>query len=463
MPNSLALGIDKQGYPGKIVVYGGMMNDISRRDFIKYCGVGALGLVLKPSLIYGKIPGGQRASDVIQCFDENATSGSTINEQVAQSMMDASIKRLTGINDLGEAWKSVFPGITENSVISIKVNAINNYLPTHPEFVNCIVNGLAQMQFGSNFFRKNNVIIWDRTDSDLHSGGYTIYDGSDPNTARCFGTSHTGVGYNYSMPFDVDDVTSYPSRILTDMTDYLINAAVLKDHNGAQVTLTMKNHYGSVNNPGSLHNGYSYTCDPDIAALNQQIRDVVVPNNIQKIFIVDGLYAKIYWGPNGIPNFIPNLMLMSFDTVACDWHGQVVINDIRSSQSWPTISAPHILTAAAPPYSLGTTDVNLIEINNPSGASELKTAVQSDGSIQVTPNPFRGSTTIRFQMASAAPVQIDLIDPAGRITDRIFNGTLPSGKQRIDYIIRKKIAGGNYLIRIHNTAGTSVKKVTIFN
>jgi hypothetical protein len=445
------------------MVYGDSMKDISRRDFMKYCGVGALGLLLKPSLFCAKTEEFQRASDVVQCFDENATTGSMINESVVQSMMDASIRRLTGITDVGEAWKSVFPGITENSVISIKVNAINNDLPTHPEFVNCIVNGLAQMQFGSNPFRKNNVIIWDRTDSDLNQGGYTIYDGSDPNTARCFGTSHAGVGYDYALPFDVDDVTSYPSRILTQMTDYLINAAVLKDHNGAQVTLTMKNHYGSVNNPGSLHNGYSYTCDPDIAALNQQIRDVVVPNNIQKIFIIDGIFAKIYWGPNGLPNFIPNLMLMSFDTVACDWQGQVVINDIRSSHGWPTISAPHILTAAAPPYSLGTTDVNLIEINNPSGASELITTAPTNGSVRVMPNPFRGSTTIRLLVASAAPVQIDLIDPAGRIRDRIFSGDLPRGEHRIDYIMKKKLAAGNYFVRIHGTAGSNLTKVTIFN
>jgi hypothetical protein len=439
------------------------MKDISRRDFIKYCGVGALGLVLKPNLIYGKIPGGHRASDVIQCFDENATSGSTINEQVVQSMMDASIRQLTGITDVGEAWKSVFPGITENSVISIKVNAINEYLPTHPEFVNCIINGLIKMQFGSLFFRKNNVIIWDRTDWELNEGGYTIYDGTDPNTVRCFGTNHSGVGYDYAMPFNVDGVTSYPSSILTQMTDYLINAAVLKDHNGAQVTLTMKNHYGSVHNPGSLHNGGSYTCNPDIPALNQQIRDVVIPNNIQKIFIVDGLYAKIYWGPSGPPNFIPNLMLMSFDTVACDWQGQLLINEIRSSQQWPAISAPHIITAESSPYSLGTTDVNLIEINNPSGTQELKTNTPFYGTIKITPNPFRTRTTIRFSSSSSSPVHIDLIDPSGRVTDKIFAGNLPSGENRIDYIIKKKIAGGNYFIRIHNNAGSSAKKVTIFN
>jgi len=250
---------------------------------------------------------------------------------------------------------------------------------------------------------------------------------------------------------------------LSQMTDYLINAAVLKDHNGAQVTLTMKNHYGSVNNPGSLHSS-GYTCNPDIPALNQQIRDVIVPNAIQKIFVIDALFGTYTGGPSGPPNFSPKKLLMSFDTVACDFQGQNVINDERVLH-YPLepLSAPHIPTAASPPYSLGTTDVNLIEINNPSGASEMITTAPTNGSIRVMPNPFRGSTTIRLLMASAAPVQIDLIDPAGRIKDRIFSGDLSQGEHRIDYTIRKRLAAGNYFVRIRGTAGSSLKKVTILD
>ncbi len=439
------------------------MKDLSRRDFIKYCGVGALGLVLKPNLFYGKLPDGQRASDVIQCFHDDATNGSTINESVVQIMMDESIKTLTGISNVGEAWKSIFPGITANSIVSIKVNTINHYLSTHPQFVRCIINGLAQMTFGGPNFPRNNVIVWDRTDAELMQAGYTIYDGSDPDTARYFATNHSGIGYNYSMPLNVDGVTSFPSRILTDMTDFLINAAVLKDHVGAQVTLTMKNHYGSVNNPGQLHNGISYTCNPDIPALNAQIRDVIVPNNIQKIFIVDALFGSYTGGPSGFPNFTPNKLLMSFDPVACDFHGQHVINEERALHQLPALSAPHIPTAAGSPYNLGTMDVNLIEINNPSGVSKLAKSAVSDGSIRVTPNPFSKRTTIVYSSNGPSPVHIDLINPAGRVEDRIFAGSLTPGEHRIDYILRKKLGAGSYFVRVHGNGSNVVKKVTIIN
>jgi uncharacterized protein (DUF362 family) len=439
------------------------MKDISRRDFIKYCGLGTIGLFIKPTMFCAKTREDELLrSEVIQCFHENATTGSTINESIVQIMMDESIKTLTGVTDVGEAWKSIFPGITENSVISIKVNCINGSLPTHPQFVNCIIDGLTQMQFGSQYFIRNNIIIWDRTDGELSSRGYTIYTGNDPDTVRCFGTSHSGIGYDYSTPFNVDDVTSYPSRILTEMTDFLINTAVLKDHNGAQVTLTMKNHYGSVDNPGSLHST-GYTCNPDIPALNQQIRDVITPNNIQKIFIVDGLFGRVNWGPGGSPNCNPKKLLMSFDTVACDYQGQNLINEERLALGYGTVSAPHIPTAAAPPYNLGSTDVDLIEINNPTGISEYTTSTPSKHMLKVAPNPARTKTTITFSMPKASAVNIDLINASGRIEDRIFAGDLSPGQHRIVYEIKKRLPSGSYFVRLQNNDANALRKLAVLN
>ena len=437
------------------------MKDISRRDFLKYLGVGTIGLIAKPTIPFAKIAEGFRSSDVIQCFHEDATTGSTINEGVVQIMMDESIKQLTSINDVGEAWKSIFPGITENNTISIKVNVINEYLPTHRQFVNCIVNSLAQMEMNGSSFRRNNIIIWDRTDWELTDAGYTIYTGNDPDTPRCFGTNHSGVGYDYALPLNVNGFTSYPSTILSQMSDYLINAAVLKDHNTAIVTLGMKNHYGTIPYPPAIL--HETQCNPYIPSLNQQIRDVITPNNIQKIFIVDALFGKVNWGPSGPPNCNPKKLLMSLDTVACDSQGQNLINEERTALGYGTISAPHIITAAGPPYNLGTTEVNLIEINNPSHINEFETGTPSHRAIQVTPNPFRRNTTIAFSMPKTAPVHIDLIDTAGRISDTIFTGNLAHGQHRISYQLRKRMTSGSYFIRLHCNGESIVRKITILN
>jgi uncharacterized protein (DUF362 family) len=342
------------------------MKDISRRDFLKYAGIGALGLALRPKLAMGSLTSepapADLASNVVQCTDDTVTSAATIRQSVLQVMMDESIKALSGIADLGEAWKAVFPGITSSSVIGIKVNCINSALATHPVFVNCITNGLAQMNVGGTPFSRNNIIIWDRTNSELTAAGYTLYTGADPNTVRCFGTNQTGYGYDTGMTFNVNGVSSNPSRILSRTINYLIDAAVLRTHGTSVVTLGMKNHYGSINNPGSLHNTQ---CNPYLPSLNQQIRDVVVPNNIQKLTVIDGIFALYSGGPGGSPNCVPRSLIMSRDVVACDFVGQTLINYERSRRGLAPVNAPHIPTAALPPYSLGTTDVSLIEINNP--------------------------------------------------------------------------------------------------
>ncbi|MBM3321906.1 DUF362 domain-containing protein [candidate division WOR-3 bacterium] len=342
------------------------MKGISRREFLKLAGVGALGLAARRTLggLLGPEAGPPRdlASTVVQCYDDTATSGASVREPVVQVMMDESIKALTGLSDVGEAWKNVFPGIVSTSIIGIKVNCINSALATHPAFVNCIASGLARMNFGGNLFRRNNIIIWDRTNSELTAAGYTIYTGTDPATVRCYGTNQSGVGYDTTVALNVAGVTSRPSRILSQQIDFMVNAAVLRTHGTAVVTLGMKNNYGSVDNPGSLHGGQ---CNPYLPSLNQQIRDVITPNGKQRLFVIDGMFGLYSGGPGGSPNCVPRTLIMSRDVVATDFTGQTVINAERARRGLARVNAPHILTAAQPPYSLGTTDVSLVEIDNP--------------------------------------------------------------------------------------------------
>ncbi len=433
------------------------MKGISRRDFIKIIGAGAFGIMTKPVRpLTGKTRSPQ-ASDVVQCYHENATTGNVINEPVARVMIDESIKTLTGFTDLGEAWKSVFPGITEDSIIGIKVNCLLQ-ITTHKEFTYRLVSSLTQMQFGSEYFKANNIIIWDNQDNLLqNNGGYTIYDGSDPDTVRCFGTNHSGVGYNYSLPFNVNGTASYPSHILTTLCDYIIDAAVIKDHSISQITLTLKNNYGSIHNPGWLHGGQ---CNPYIPSLNQQIRDVPDPPDIQKLFIVDALIGCYSGGPGGPPNFYPNMVLMSFDPVAIDTQGQNLINEERALHGLALYNAPHITTAAGSPYNLGTTDVNLIEIINP-GVNEHTRPLNSNGSFKITPNPFRDRTAITLNLEERTSIHLDLIDASGRVIDRIYAGQRASGAHRIWYTPRASVPAGSYFLRLDAHGVISRQKLTI--
>jgi len=438
------------------------LKDVSRRDFLKYVGVGALGLVVKPRLLSAfdqESSPALDASDVVQCFHDGATSGSTINEPVVQMMVDESIMALAGIHNVGEAWKTIFPGITDTSIIGIKVNCINSSHKTNPAVVNCICNGLAQMNVGT-LFKKNNIIVWDRTNGELTSCGYTRYTGSDPDTVRCFGTDESGYGYDSGITFNVNGSTQHPSKILSQTVDYLIDAAVLRTHGSGVVTLNMKNHYGSVNSPGSLQ--HNSGCSPAIPSLMQQIRDLITPNNIQKLFFIDGLFGMYNGGPGGSPNFNPKLILMSKDPVACDKQGQNVINVERALHSLPPLDADQIKVAADPPYSLGSLDINLIELNNV-GVGDAGRSVPGDGLFEVAPDPVRDRATVTFAVSRRGPVSLELVDAAGRTGARLFAGTLPKGRHHVDWRAERGLARGTYFLRLNRAGATNVRKVTVVN
>ena len=439
------------------------MKDVSRRDFLKYVGVGALGLVARPKLL----PAFERglfpltdASDVVQCYHEGATSGSTINEPVVQMMMDESIMALAGIRDVGEAWKTLFPDITDTSIIGIKVNCINSQFPTHPAVVRCMCNGLAQMNIGGTLYKKNNIIVWDRTNSELTACGFTKYTGSDPDTVRCFGTNESGYGYDSNITFNVNGSTQHPSVILSQTVDYLIDAAVLRTHSQGVVTLNMKNHYGSVNNPGGLQ--HTSGCSPAVPSLNQQIRDLITPNNIVKLFFIDGLFGLYSGGPGGSPNFNPKLLLMSKDPVACDKQGQNVINAERVLHGLAELDAAQIRVAAEPPYSLGSPEINLIELSNV-GVGEAGRPVPGDGLFEVAPEPVRGRATVTFAVARPGPVSLELVNAAGRTEARLFAGALHKGKHTVNWQVGSRNAAGTYFLRLNVAGATRVRKVTVAN
>jgi hypothetical protein len=437
------------------------MGSLSRRDFIKYVGAGAVGLIAGPRLLAGERLFLEPMPDVIQCYDAGATSGSAVVEAVVQVMMDESVKTLAGAAGAGEAWKSLFPGITTASVIGIKINCAEPRLSPHPATVNSIVNGLAQMDLGGSLFKRNNVIVYERTNAELTAAGFALYTGTDPDTMRVFGTNQSGVGYDSAVSLNVNGVTSHPSKILSQYCDYLIDLSVLKTHSLSDVTLGLKNHYGSVNNASSLQ--HTSGLSPALPALNAQIRDVITPADIQKVFIIDALFGLYSGGPSGSPNFNPKYLITSRDPVACDTQGQNVINTERQAHGLSQLNATHIATAAQSPYNLGSTTFNLIEILNPTGIEDAPPVALADRIDEVTPSVFRDRTSISLSLARTASVRIDLVDPAGAVAAPVYRGRLGPGRHAIPWHAGRGIASGQYFLRLASRGRTSLRKVTILN
>ena len=337
---------------------------MDRREFIRDVSLAGLGLAVGPALLdlsARKLPAQAGMSKVVIANHPEAVKSMKVNAEIAQKLVDMGVMQLTGQASIADAWASILPSLSPDDLVTIKVNCVNRLLPTHPEVVDAIVAGLTAAGV-----KENNIIIWDRTNRELTGCGYKRNTGDTG--VRCFGTDEKGWGYDKQVKLADQNVRL--SKILTT-SDHIINVPVLKHHDiGA--TLSMKNHYGSVDNPGSLHGGQ---CDPYIAELNDtpEIRDKT------RLIVLDGLMGSHIGGPGGPPRFVYNSVILGQDPVAVDYQGWKILEAERQKSGMVLPQPRHIKTAAE--LELGTNDPNNIHVE----MLDIKEqAIRAEGRLKTT-------------------------------------------------------------------------------
>jgi len=397
------------------------LQKIDRRTFLGILSfTGAAGLIYPNRAISSLIP--TTLSRVAIVEDDSATNGHTINQNTIRTMVNSGIKSLAQQNDISDAWKTLLPGIDTNKTIALKVNCINSSVPTHPTVSYAVAESLKQLNFSGSAFPENNIIIFDRTNWELQSSSYSI--NTSGTGVRCFGTEGSGVNYS-SQTYSVNGRNQKISKIVTEMADYLINIAVLKNHGMAGVTLCMKNHYGTCHDPGSMH---SNDCDPYVPALNAL--DPILTK--QQVNIIDALYGVKQGGPGGSPQFTTNKLIFSQDVVAADYWGRELLKD----NGCYTISDAHHVDTAANSYNLGTNDpsnmdvVNLI--NSTTAIDKTENRIPKGFVLEQNyPNPFNAQTQIRFYLPSVSETTLTIFNTTGHQVRRLLNNQLASGWHKI--------------------------------
>jgi hypothetical protein len=432
---------------------------VSRREFIRRTAQGAATLAALPAAAKaGTRPGGTGAkpsgpsdglSRVVVVRHDDAFHDNQFDAAVIQVMMDSGITRLTDIQDVGEAWKSLFPGITAASIIGIKINCLFLH-HTHREVTDAVIAGLTRMQVDGAAFAANNIIVWDKSDYDLeNTGGYTI--NKSGTGVRYFGTNGYG---STSYPIDGGSPQRL-SRILTDTISYLINLNVMKNHSTG-VSLSMKNHYGSISNVNGS-GMHAYPCPTQLPSLN------ALPPIRQKqvICICDAILAVVRNGPDGAPTQTPKRLILSRDTVAHDYIGAQIMHDYKCTTASLTGMAVHIARAAETPYSLGTCDpaqIELINVENPVSAVESESPESGPESFSLNqnyPNPFNSTTIVSYTLEKPARVRARIVNSEGKTVRRFDERTEGPGTFQVRWDGRKadgaELPSGIYIFEM--TAG----------
>jgi uncharacterized protein (DUF362 family) len=326
------------------------MAQITKRVFLKRTLGCAGSLILMNSLdtniLADPTPNGLSRVVVVK-HPEATDSAKIINSTNVQTMMNESIRQLTGKSSIADSWLDILPGFSKKDIIAIKVNAIAATLPTHPDVVNTITSGLI-----SAGVLENNIIIYDIAKQKLVDAKY-VYNAGDKGI-RCFGTDEQGWGYDDDNPIDILGQKQSVSKILTSC-DHLINVPILKVHlDQYGVTLALKNHFGSISAPQLLHDNFHEAC----ANLNSQ----KVIKDKTRLVVTDALFG--FWGSsyNWVPEFAPNTLIVSKDPVTADYIGTKMLDEERANHNQPPRRVPFLKIAQD--LGIGIADPERIDLIN---------------------------------------------------------------------------------------------------
>jgi uncharacterized protein (DUF362 family) len=321
----------------------------NRRDFLKKCFTGAA--VLGASGTMGLLAADEGAalakSRVVIARDATLRgTGTTVDSHRMLGLLDRSMQALFDRDNPIETWKKlVRPGET----VGLKVNALGGRgLSSNLSLVEAICERLQEAGI-----KANDIVVWDRDSDEMEHAGFQVSTGG--NRVQCFGTDR--VDYEPALVTN-GSVGSRLSKILTQRC----NVPVLKDHDGAGVTIALKNMYGVIHNPNKYHpNG----CNPYVADLNMlpEIRTRM------RLTICDATTACFEGGPGYKPEYSwkNNALMVSQDLVALDYTGWQIIERKRAEKGLKTLEgenrAPrYIATAADAQHRLGTNDPRRIAV-----------------------------------------------------------------------------------------------------
>jgi uncharacterized protein (DUF362 family) len=283
----------------------------------------------------------QEKKIIISKNDTLQTEKRIVDSSKVISILDNAMQSLFNVDSPKEAWSQVVkPGET----IGLKINCLSGRQgSTHRELIDAVCERLKEAGI-----KANNIIIWDRQNSDLEEAGFTIV--RKGNRELYFGNDL----YGFDNQLHTSGLAaSLICQTLTRLCDGAISLPVLKDHGIAGVTIALKNMFGAIHNPNKYHLNVGNPYIPDVYML-PAIRSKV------RLIICDALIAQYNGGPSWMPHWSWNFngLLVGTDPVALDYTGWQIIEKKRQEMGMSTLKQAnrepiYIHTAADANHRLG--------------------------------------------------------------------------------------------------------------
>ena len=326
---------------GDDVIWGG--RKMSRREFLRLTGMGAVavgaasglgGLAGSVLAADGKASAGKKSTVLIVRHPKIILNGYKADPAVLDEMISVGVQALSGKEDIAGAWGSLFRA--EDRVCMKRNRLSAPTIWTHRELDEVITNALVKQVK----IERDTVAVW------------------DPHPAGELG--------ELSEPFYTQK-NRVQTRIFKALSAYgtaLINLPILKTHGGQGVTISLKNHLGTINNPGDFHRngGWKDGLGFNIADLNVHpaIKDKT------RLIVVDAIRPLYDKGPSENPShrWDYNALIMGTDTVAVDRVGLQILEAKRQREkmeNWQLGPGRKFL-AYAEKLGLGNSDPDRIKV-----------------------------------------------------------------------------------------------------
>lgn len=307
---------------------------MDRRDFLKAAAVTGTVMTVKTS----------GAMDVLVQSVKNQKTGRPV-DLVAVMGGEPDIMFRKGIAELGGIKKFVKPGYR----VTVKPNIGWDKTPelagnTNPKLIAEIVREC--LSAGAK-----EVIVFDHTCDDWHKcyKNSGIEDAAQKAGATLVPAHEESYYRDISLPRGKNLKSAKVHKAILDC-DVWINVPILKNHGGANLTMSMKNHMGIVWDRGAFHKNDLQQCIADITTMQKK----AVLN------IVDAYRVMKTNGPRGtsLSDVVTAKgLFISQDIVAVDTAAAMFFNQIRKM---PLESVGHLANAQA--LHVGTMDLNKLNI-----------------------------------------------------------------------------------------------------